>query len=412
MSIVNIRACYDLESALNYQELKNGIDRTACKCSNVEPYAFRELAKEIIKKYKRLREGYTIIHSFSREELDYTNQEHAELAKKISYELMSSIFPNSAINVVVHTDSKNHCVHTHSTVLNHNFKTGKALQNTSWYQLKKANDELMENNSMEVCKRKERSIDQQEYWSAQRTNDEYSWQEDMQNRIDKAMDVATSLHDFFVYLGVEGVQGNFYKADGKSLLKHFSFSFKDKNGKEHKKRGDKLGACYTPEAIQQKLKENQQKTIIPMSDWVEMQKGKNDMDRKILNVKQPQQSILENTNKPLKATETINVAKNVDIAQNTSKKHKNNEEEVKREKRRQRIKELQLELQFYEDKKFEVDVDSPEYKHIMEEINKRKTELLQLSTMNLNEKVNQKAEKLNENLITYESKKDKGYSYC
>ena len=51
MSIVNIRACYDLKSALDYQELKNGIDRTACKCSNIEPNNFRKLAKNLIAKY-------------------------------------------------------------------------------------------------------------------------------------------------------------------------------------------------------------------------------------------------------------------------------------------------------------------------------------------------------------------------
>lgn len=413
MSIVTIKACYDLDSALNYQELKNGIDRTASKCSNVE-LDFRTLAKIILEKHKRQRQAYTVIHSFSREELDYTNPEHIELAKHLSYELMNRMYPNTPFQIIIHTDSKGHCVHAHATALNHDLETGKALQNTSWYQLKKCNDELMAENSMEVCKRKERSIDQQEYWSTQRTNDKYSWQEDLHNRINKALDVATTLSELSAYLGVEGVTGKFHKADGKSLLKHFSFVFKDESGKEHKKRGDKLASCYTPEAIQLKLRENQQKVIMPMSDWVKLQKGNENMDGKIINTKQPQPSSLEDTHKPSKIADAINVVKNVDMVQDAPKNHKNNEDEVKRKKRRQRIKELQLELQFYEDKKFEVDVDSPEYKHILAEISQRKTELLQLSTMNLNEaKVIQKAEMmLNENLINYEIKKDKGYSYC
>lgn len=410
MSIVSIRPCYNLKSALDYQEFKNGIERVAFKGSNIEPNDFRDLTEKLIMKYGRLRQGYTVIQSFSKSELDCKNPEHIELAEQLAHELMARMFPNSPFQVVVHTDSVSGCLHTHSTIINHNFATGKALQNTSWYQLRKTNDELMAENSMEVCERKERSLDQQEYWNSKRDEEKYSWQEDLRTRINRAMEVAKTLRELSVYLGVEGVQGNFYKADGKSLLKHFSFSFKDENGKEHKKRGDKLGILYIPEAIQVRLRENQQKAIIPMSDWVELQKGKDNMDRKILNVIQPQQSILEDTNKPLKTTEAINVAKNVDIAQDMSKNKKHNEDEVKREKRRQRIKELQLELRFYEDKKFEVDVDSPEYKHILEEISKRKTELLQLSTANL---VIQNTEMmLNENLITYEMKKDMGYSYC
>ena len=66
MSIVNIRACYDLESALNYQELRNGIDRTACKCSNVEPNNFHELARQILPKiYYEFSDCFSFAKLFS-----------------------------------------------------------------------------------------------------------------------------------------------------------------------------------------------------------------------------------------------------------------------------------------------------------------------------------------------------------
>lgn len=413
MSIVTIKACYDLESALNYQELNNGVDRTASKCSNVEP-DFRTLAKIILKKYKRQRQAYTVIHSFSREELDYTNPEHIELAKQLSYELMNRMYPNTPFQIIIHTDSKGHCVHAHATALNHDLETGKALQNTSWYQLKKANDELMQDNFMEVCKRKEHSIDQQEYWSTQRDSDKYSWQEDMKNRIDKALDVATTLSEFSAYLGVECVQGKFYKNDGKSLLKHFSFAFKDESGKEHKKRGDKLGSCYTPEAIQLKLKENQQKAIMPMSDWVKLKKGNDDMEKKILNVTQSQPSVLVDMPKPLNTSETNNKLENIDTIAKTSRAEKDNMDIAEREKRRRRIEKLRLKLQYYENQKFELDEDSSEYKNILKKIREINEELLELSSVNLkeNQKSIPKNSILNESLISYESQKDKGYSFC
>lgn len=411
MSVVSIRPCYNLKSALDYQELKNGIDRTACKSSNIEPNNFRDLAEKLSMKYGRLRQGFTIIQSFSKSELNCENSEHIELAEQLAYELMARMFPNSPFQIIVHTDSISGCLHTHSTVLNHNFKTGKALQNTSWYQLKKANDELMQENSMEVCKRKERSIDQQEYWSAQRANDKYSWQEDLHNRINKALDVATTLSEFSAYLGVEGVIGKFHKADEKSLLKHFSFVFKDENGKEHKKRGDKLGACYTPEVIFQRLKENQQKAIMPMSDWVELQKGKN-MEKKSLNITQEQTSGLKTTLAPLKAMEEVQKSiPNINTTPKPPKKKKVDEDEVTKRKRKQRIIEIQRDIEYYEERKFELDKDSPEYKIIQKKLSELNTELLHLYNENLKQTA-ENSYKLNESLLSETIReKDKGYSF-
>lgn len=413
MSIVSIRPCYNLKSALDYQEFKNGIERVAFKGSNIEPYDFRGLAEKLTMKYGRLRQGYTVIQSFSKSELDCKNPEHIELAEQLAYELMARMFPNSPFQVVVHTDSVSGCLHTHSTVINHNFATGKALQNTSWYQLRKTNDELMAENSMEVCERKERSLDQQEYWNSKRDEEKYSWQEDLRTRINKAMEVAKTLRELSVYLGVEGVQRNFYKADGKSLLKHFSFSFKDENGKEHKKRGDKLGILYIPEAIQVRLRENQQKAIIPMSDWVELQKGKENMEKKSLNITQEQTSDLKTTLAPLKAMEEAQKSiPNINTVPEPPKRKKIDKGEVAKRKRQQRIIEIQRDIEYYEERKFELDKDSPEYKIIQKKLSELNTELSHLYNENLKQTA-ENSYKLNESLLSETIReKDKGYSFC
>lgn len=280
MSVTSIRACYNMDAALNYQESKGGIDRCAKRSGNLEPKQFRAANKALRRQYGRLRQGYTIIQSFSHDELDYTNADDIETAHLLGVELASRQFPNSLFQVVTHTDSKSHCVHNHISILNHDFESRKAIQNTSWFQLKRTNDALMKEYDMRVCAKSILSKDQREYWSEKRGKSAELWQNDLRSRIDKAILKATDIDEFQNNLAVEGVNAFFYKADGKELLKNFTFSFQDETGKIRKKRGEKMGTQYSKAAILKQLEKNAKqssaapKKLETMSEWIAKQPPK------------------------------------------------------------------------------------------------------------------------------------------
>lgn len=249
--------------------------RVACMYSDLGNYdTFLNYGVETAKTHKRKVQAFTLLQSFPQEEFDVDNAEHIscvnELGRKLAYEL----YPNSPCLVITHADSAGRCLHNHIAIINHDLSTNGCIKSNRHYKyVRQANDRLMEKYGLEVCKPAEQKQTQREYWSNKRNH----WMDDLKIKVGRALSHSTSLKELQENLIAEGIATAFYKANG-ALKEHFTFVIVDSEGREHKKRSEKLGDEYTRKAIEDTLLKNKKQkelnAIMPMSEWIEIQKEK------------------------------------------------------------------------------------------------------------------------------------------
>lgn len=330
MSIVNIDACYDLRAALEYQAGDNN-ERIAVCSSNIEPLNFDNYAQMQIESGSHKVQGYTVIQSFSLDELQNT-QNNAELVNKLGCALIEAAYPNYPYNVITHRDSETGHIHNHCSVLNYEFETGKAItQNRRWLDLSRINDSVMEKYGMEVCDAKTRQADQKQYWDKKRNPDKYIWQDDLENRIHKSINGAVSVKDFAARLAVEGVTTRIFAKDGKPL-KHMSFSFIGNDGKIHKKRGSKMKIISEPKELAAVFAENAAKKQLKQQPSVVVAQNTS-----LIFAKEPTQGLIKQARED-KATEAAEIAKQKAKAEAEEKERRKAEQiHLSQQKERERI---------------------------------------------------------------------------
>lgn len=162
MSVSNTRACRGVKGWMSYvtkeKESKNynTYDRVARYHSDLgDPKATVNSIREIIKNTSREVEGFTLIQSWSAEELSRDKEEDIERAFNAGQELAHRVAPNSPAVVVTHVDGESGCVHNHIFLTNHDLETGKALRGAGRYSkhLQKVNDEVMREQGLQVVER-------------------------------------------------------------------------------------------------------------------------------------------------------------------------------------------------------------------------------------------------------------------
>lgn len=278
MSITSIYQCRNLFGMIHYcitpkaQQKGERVASMYCDLGNYN--TFLNYGLETTKAHKRKVQAFTLLQSFPSTEFDVDNAEHIscvnELGRKLAYEL----FPNSPCLVITHADSDGKCLHNHIAVINHDLASNGCIKTNRHYRyVRQANDKIMEKYGLEICEPAVQKQTQREYW----TNKRNHWLDELKVKVDKALSNSISIKEFQDNLLLEGISATFYKSNGE-LKEHFTFMVRDSDGKEHKKRSDKLGEEYTRNALQQKLlcnkKEREQKAIMPMSQWIELQKEK------------------------------------------------------------------------------------------------------------------------------------------
>ena len=278
MSITSIYQCKNLSGMIHYcitpKKQQKG-ERVASMYSDLGNHnMFLNYGIETTKAHKRKVQAFTLLQSFPSTEFDVDNAEHIscvnELGRKLAYEL----FPNSPCLVITHADSDGKCLHNHIAVINHDLASNGCIKTNRHYRyVRQANDKIMEKYGLEICESAVQKQTQREYW----TNKRNHWLDELKVKVDNALSHSISIKEFQDNLLLEGISATFYKSNGE-LKEHFTFMVRDSDGKEHKKRSDKLGEEYTRNALQQKLlynkKEREQKAIMPMSQWIEIQKEK------------------------------------------------------------------------------------------------------------------------------------------
>ena len=288
MSVTSIHQCKNLKALIEYcitpkaEQEKERVAKLYCDLGDSDQYL--TYALNTVKAYKRKVQGYTILQSFPRHELEVSNEEHIAYANELGRKLAHELYPNSPCMVVTHADSAGECVHNHIVVLNHDLTTNGCIRTNRHYRyVKQENDRLMERYGFEVCQPSAQKQTQGEYWSNKRNG----WFEDLKASVDKALSHATTIREFHDCLLAEGVVPTLYKANG-ALKERFTYKVTDSDGKEHKKRSDRLGEQYTRQTIEETLlanrkkrQNNQQPPILSMSEWIELQQAKKTEEKPI-----------------------------------------------------------------------------------------------------------------------------------
>lgn len=110
--------------------------------------------------------GYMLIQHYRGDELDENNPQDVERAADIAFDLAKRVFgEGAAFSVVVHVDSDGGGVDVHTVCLNHDFQTGKSMQNGHYgVHVQRINDQLMTENGFEIVK----PIDRTSTWEKRR----------------------------------------------------------------------------------------------------------------------------------------------------------------------------------------------------------------------------------------------------
>lgn len=277
MSVTSIHQCRNIKALIEYcitPKAEQEKERVARLYSDLgDCNQFLTYALDIAKAHRRKVQGFSILQSFPKYELNVSNEEHIAYANELGRKLCYELYPSSPCIVITHADSEGECVHNHIIVLNHDLRTNGCIRSNRHYRyVKQANDRLMEKYGFEVCKPSAQKQTQGEYWSNRRNG----WFENLKASIDKALANSTTIQEFHDFLLAEGISPTLYKANG-ALKEHFTYKVMDSDGKEHKKRSDKLGEQYTRQAIEETLLVNKQKRqnkqqppVLSMSDWIQL----------------------------------------------------------------------------------------------------------------------------------------------
>lgn len=125
------------------------------------------LSAAMLEQYsRRTVPGYMLIQHYRGDELDENSVQDVERAADIAHELGKRVFGDgAAISVVVHVDNQGGGIDVHTVCLNHDFETGKSMQNGHYgKQVQRVNDQLMTENGFEPVKR----IDRTSTWEKRR----------------------------------------------------------------------------------------------------------------------------------------------------------------------------------------------------------------------------------------------------
>lgn len=245
MSVVTITKCHSVTATMKYlfekqkkNEFRERVGAVYCSLNSVDEFC--KAATELKETFDRI-EGYNLVQSFEADEFDVNNQEDIETVNNLGFELAQRLYKNSAFVVVTHIDSNSHCLHNHITVLNHDFETNKCItENRQFKQISYANDMLMKENNLNVCKPKKlQNLD-----------------DTLKLKLDEAISRTDNFDDFITLLNTEyAISVDAYDKK-QQIKKSFSYHYTDETGKQRKRRSSSISDNYTVEAILSRLKAN------------------------------------------------------------------------------------------------------------------------------------------------------------
>lgn len=211
-----------------------------------------------------VNEGFELRVSWATDELDPNNPDDIQRGMEHAYLLCHELAPDSPCWVTMHTDGDGGCVHAHATIVNHDVRTGLAINkgDTSLYapRVQAVNDELSRANGLQVLGA-DKSHTTWEERSA--TLDAKSFDRHLGDKIAFARDNADSMEAFKKNLEYAGVTlTETAKTDKKTgeVTTGWSYKAKDVWGpkmRTRKRRASNLCDDFTKSGIEAYFEEKQ-----------------------------------------------------------------------------------------------------------------------------------------------------------
>lgn len=211
-----------------------------------------------------VNEGFELRVSWATDELDPNNPDDIQRGMEHAYLLCHELAPDSPCWVTMHTDGDGGCVHAHATIVNHDVRTGLAINkgDTSLYapRVQAVNDELSRANGLQVLGA-DKSHTTWEERSA--TLDAKSFDRHLGDKIAFARDNADSMEAFKKNLEYAGVTlTETAKTDKKTgeVTTGWSYKAKDVWGpkmRTRKRRASNLCDGFTKSGIEAYFEEKQ-----------------------------------------------------------------------------------------------------------------------------------------------------------
>lgn len=211
-----------------------------------------------------VNEGFELRVSWATDELDPNNPDDIQRGMEHAYLLCHELAPDSPCWVTMHTDGDGGCVHAHATIVNHDVRTGLAINkgDTSLYapRVQAVNDELSRANGLQVLGA-DKSHTTWEERSA--TLDAKSFDRHLGDKIAFARDNADSMEAFKKNLEYAGVTlTETAKTDKKTgeVTTGWSYKAKDVWGpkmRTRKRRASNLCDDFTKDGIEAYFEEKQ-----------------------------------------------------------------------------------------------------------------------------------------------------------
>ena len=211
-----------------------------------------------------------IVASYSEKELDPHGEDSAYMALEIAQEFVEEAYPNRKTAIFVQNDGKGEKLHVHILVSNVDSIEYKGCtdEQTHYRYVENHFDRVAGRHvkldfgkkAKEKYSQNERRIrDENEEAAEKGRAEEYSWMEDLRERIQTAMENADSENDFLEALEDEGVKARY--GTSKRYGEYISYELVDVpphmegTNRKYKARSYTLGDAYGVEALREKLHE-------------------------------------------------------------------------------------------------------------------------------------------------------------
>lgn len=259
------------DSGHNGAENRNEIVTAINMCSSI-PYR-----KQMEKYWLRARANHKtqiirVIQSFSKNEFDPNDPNDILKANMAGQKFADEHYPGRQILVCTQTDGKGKCVHNHILINDVSMIDNKGCTKEQYFHpsIKIWTDEAVREYTYLDCGKGNQYSDKRTKAEKEKLEKgEYSWKEDLRNRIKKAMEEALSEDDFICKLADSNV-----KAEKKHRKKHDDFYWlyelldlskipeKDRNKRRKFNIRDRnLGTDYGQEAVASAIETNKAAAI-------------------------------------------------------------------------------------------------------------------------------------------------------
>ena len=248
---------------------QKGVRIGAFRCGNgvIDTGDAKGIRKQFARVWKRGNrnvgdiQAYTLLFSFSENELNPENMESLDNAADIVANVIEKNYPGHQYTIVAQNDGKSGLVHCHACINALNYKTLKACRGrqTSYSVIREEIEKEMElwHIPIDYGKQHIKSEKKQKQRTAKiKNNKEVSWMDELRKRIQIAIQQTTFFADLEENLNRYGVRVT------RKTKSNWTFQLQDGTEYQGKKaRGDKISSDFVPVKLRKTIDLNYQNSL-------------------------------------------------------------------------------------------------------------------------------------------------------